>query len=487
MDKRFPLALVIVLTPFVFLLSCKKVNEATLLGGSLVPEADNITTFEKTFAAQTNNVGLSDTTNLVYSDAVALGTISNDPEFGQTNASVYFQINPATYGIYPFTAVNPTIDSVVLSLDYIGGYGDTNAQQTVHVYEISQNSTFNDTTYYKFSQPDFETTGPELGSATFVMSTLDDSISLIRKQDTTKVGNQLRIRLSNDFGQRIASADTTAYRNDTLFKKFFRGFALKTTNGNGLAYFSLATSNTSLTIYYRAPKTGGTIDTSATVFSHSLRILSTGATTKGGQANSIVRQPGGGWATYLENNDSLDDKLYIQSTPGGSAGYIKIPALDTLQNKVIHRAELVATRLPSAFDNFFWAPGHLFVDRINEKGDSAFAFPEFVSSSISSSGATIYSFSNFTAFGGALRADETYRFDITKLVQDVITGKQPKPITLRLYAPFISEPYYPGTSPIQHVSVQAVPFPAYGRVVLAGGNYADSSQQLHLRVIYSNL
>lgn len=482
--KRFPLALVL-FSSFIFLLSCKKVNEATLLGGGLVPEVDNINTFETTFAAESNNVRLDDTTKVIYTDPVAVGTITNDPEFGQTTASAYFQINPTVYGSYPFTAKDPLIDSVVLSLDYVGGYGDTNAQQTMHVYEVAQNTTFNDTTYYAFNTPEFETTSPELGSATFVMSSLDDSIGLIRNGDTTRVANQLRISLNPALGERLASYDTTTgsnggYHDDTLFKRLFRGLALKADNGNGLSYFDLSTAKTNLTVYYRATLPSGTIDTAEVVFNHALRIITPTTQSKGGQANIITRQPGGGWANYIDNGAEPDDKLYIQSTPGGSAAYIKIPALDTFQNKLIHRAELIATRLPSTFDNLFPPPGQLFVDRINTKGDSAFLFPEFLVSN-----GTILTF-GFSSFGGSLRADQTYRFNLTQLVQDILTKKQTNP-TLRLYAPFDTRPFDPAVSPAQTVGVQSIPLAAFGRVVLTGGNYTDTGSRLRLRIIYSNL
>src|SRR5215217_5605302 len=338
--KRLLLHLALLLTGFVFISSCKKVNEATLLGGNLVPEVDKINTFETTLPAETNNVLLEDTGKLGYTYPVALGTISNDPEFGQTNASVYFQINPSKYGKYPFSSKeNLAIDSVVLSLDYLGAYGDTNALQTVHVYEIAQTSNFTDTSFYTYNQADIETTGPELGSATYMMSNLDDSFKIIRK-DTVPMANQLRIRLDDVLGLRLAGYDTIkgangGYNNDTIFKTLFRGFALKADNstGNGLGYFDLSnTTKTTLTVYYKATVSGKT-DTAEAVFTHALRYITDNRASTGGQANTIRRQPAGGWATYLNNGEGPDDKLYIQSTPG-SAGYIAIPALDTFQNKL---------------------------------------------------------------------------------------------------------------------------------------------------------
>jgi len=488
------LVLIFLLAGSVFLPSCKKINEATLLGGGLVPDVDNINTFAATLDVVTDNVYLEDSSRIIYTDPVALGAITNDPEFGQTKASVYFQVSSPFYKNYPYVSrENFTVDSVVLSLDYLGGFGDTNSMQTVHVYEVSQNTTFNDTSYYRFNQPDFETTGAELGSATFAMSSLKDSMTLIRNKDTSHVANQLRIRLDNALGARLASYDTTntpngGYYNDTLFKALFRGFALKADNNgsNGLAYFDLSnTTKTNLTVYYKATLSGKT-DTTQVTYTHTLRAITTGRSSTGGQANIITRQPAGNWATYLNNGTPQDDKLYLQSTPSGSVGYIKIPALDTFQNKLIHRAELVATRLPSEADNYFTAPGQLFVDRnkldtTDHTKDSAFLFPEYVSFNASN----IPSF-NFIPFGGKLQADNTYRFNITQTVQDVLTQKYSNP-TLRIYAPFDTRPFYPSQSPPSRVFVDAIPTPAYGRVVLAGGNYSDQSLRLRVRLIYSNL
>jgi len=486
-----PPSLILFVSIVLFFLSCKKIDEATTLGGDLVPEVDNINTFEASFQTETDNILLdaNDTAKLGYGDAVALGTISSDPEFGRTAASVYFQVAPATYGTYPFSAPNPQIDSVVLSLDYVSGYGDTTLPQRVRVYEIAQATGFNDTSYYPLNQPDFETTGAELGSALFTMSQLKDSFSIIRT-DTQHVANQLRIRLNNSFGERLARYDTTTgvnggYHNDTLFKSLFRGFAIKAEDGagNGLAYFNLSnTDKTKLTVYYKATK-DATIDTAEVTFTHSLRYTTGTNTSVGGQANSIKRQIGGNWETYLNNTVAQDDKLYIQSSPG-SAATIKVPGLDTFQNKVIHRAELVVTRLPSTFDNWFAAPEQLFTDRIkSETGkDSAFHFQEFVALNTSTQ---TWGFS-LASLGGALRTDNTYRFNITTTVQDIITNKKPN-LPLRIYAPFDTRPFGLQNGTYVPTFVSTIPYPAYGRVVLAGGNYAETGKQLRLRIIYSNL
>jgi Domain of unknown function (DUF4270) len=280
--------------------ACKKINEATELGAGLIPPIDNITTFETFLDIETDNQLFNDTTKVYYDDYMALGNISSDPEFGATHADAYFNISRSSYYNNPFIHKDSVIaiDSVILSLSYETAYGDTNSSQTFRVYEIAPNAGFNDTSLYKYNQADFLTTGSELGSKSFQINKLDDSILHIRKRDTTKLANVMRIPLLNSFGVRLSEYDTTnsatgGYRTDSLFKALFRGFAIKADNGgNVLTYIDPTNSEkTKLIVYYRLKIAGGLKDTTFAEFSH----------LTSGQANIIRRTAAGNWASYLAN------------------------------------------------------------------------------------------------------------------------------------------------------------------------------------------
>lgn len=478
-----PSLVLFVSTIFLFF-SCKKVNESTELGGPLVPEIDNVTTFETFLATETDNRILEDTNFVGYQDPIAIGAITNDPEFGQTIGNGYFNISSPVYHAYPFTSrENLVIDSVVLSLRYSGIYGDSNSLQTVRVYEVAPTETsFNDDSLHRLNRADFATTGPELGSATFIPSRLKDSVSIIRK-DTVKVANVLRIRLSNSLGQRFANFDTNndpatgGFYNDTLFKQLFRGLAIKAEagTGNGLAYFLPSNASTNLTVYYKAT-INGVLDQSSVVFTHRT----------GGQANTIRRTAGGGWATYLGNGTPADDKLYIQSTPG-SFGSIRIPALSTFSNSVIHLAELVVSRLPSAQENIFTAPPILFLDHVSAN-DSVYTFPKDMQLELTPSQGAIFGTVNFNAFGGRIRpTDNKYHFNITGYVQDLVIGREANH-TLRLSAPYFTEiRHKPLGNGNNFVAIPVANFVSNGRVVVAGGSHADPALRLQLRVVYSKI
>jgi hypothetical protein len=190
----------------------------------------------------------------------------------------------------------------------------------------------------------------------------------------------------------------------------------------------------------------------------------------------ITRNYSGNAGSTLNNGIDNDDKIYIQSGPGTYVS-MKIPGLDTFGNKVIDRAEDVATRITGAGDNIFSPPIRLVLDRINKTGDTAFLLDKDL---VPSSSGTL----GFDLFGGTLKSDQTYRFNITRYVQGIIT-RQERNDTLRIYAPLRTTIYSPVLK--QKITVPVLDRIAEGRVILAGGNYFDPKYRLRLRIIYSNL
>lgn len=471
--------------------SCTKINEGTELGGDLIPVVDNVNTFETSFEVVTDNRTsyYNDSTKLSFYDLVALGQL-NDPEFGATNASVYFNFfrDSARFGLYPFIARKDsiTIDSVVLSLSYQGGYGDSVATQSLSVFELPQNTTFKDSAFYNFNhQPDFAV-GNQIGTRSYRNADLNDSIVVKAPSDTIarKVANVLRIRLNNSFGERLKISDSNAYRSYEIFHTIFPGLGIRPNSGNALSYFDLTDlAKSRISVYYKA-RIGGRDSAAVTDFTHYVAVPLVATINPpnfiNGKANLIRRTPGGGYATYGATG-TVDPLLHIQSAPG-SVAYITIPGLDTVSNKVVHRAELIVSRVTSAGDDKFEVPGLLFLDHITANKDTGFTF--FRDFSVNTTGQ--YDYQNF---GGLLRTDGTYRFNITRYVQGILTRNEPND-TLRLYAPYrtnVSDRNLITQGGSKLVTIPVISRIAYGRVVVAGGNYIDPSRRMRLRVIYSKL
>lgn len=199
--------------------ACRKINDPTELGDDLIPPVDNINTFDTTLTVLAYNDTISiidDSIRLEAGDAHFLGKINNDPLFGSTDARIFLQLKPPAF---PYAFRNKpdsivAVDSIVLVLNYRETYGDTNAVQTVNVYELDQSSKFQYDSSYLVRRNNF-TYSNLLGSRSFAPNILNDSVKAFG--DTAK--NQLRIKLDNSFGARLLAYDSSnnslsnAYKN----------------------------------------------------------------------------------------------------------------------------------------------------------------------------------------------------------------------------------------------------------------------------------
>lgn len=477
MNRKISLSVIAVLTGLIIYSSCTKVD-TTDLGNELIPAVDNVKTFETILDVQTDNFLFPDTTRITGSSLHALGIISDDPEFGHTEAKIYSAFGPSTYGTHPFVVKDSVvIDSIVLSLAYGGLYGDSNSVENLEVYQIDPNPNNFKDSVYRISENDFAVLPSVLGNKNVDLKTLNDSLWYRDRKDTVRTINELRIRLDTSFGRQFVNYDTaTQYKNDSIFKTYFKGLAIKASNAganNALAYFSLnSTTNTKLTFYTRVTN-NGVIDTTTTVFAYN----------NGTQANLIRRVPNHGYANYLNNGAPNDDKVYIQSSPGSYAT-VKIPGLDTFKNvnRVIHRAELIIEQIPSAQDNIYTAPSLMFIDAVNAAGDSSFTIRNDFIYTGQGNG---YDVANL---GGDLK-NKKYVFNLSRYLQSVVTKQLPY-YTLRIYAPFFADPYLQlpdGTSmALPNNDLLFVNSPiSNGRLVAGGGS--SPTQKMKVRIIYSKI
>lgn len=468
--------------------ACKKINEATELGGSLIPPIDNITTFDTSLTVQAFNdtFGLAnDSQYLSRNEEFFLGKINSDPFFGQTDARMFFELKPFFYKYYFANKPDSLyIDSVVLVLNYLETYGDTNSAQTINVYELDQSNSFRSDTSYLIRKSNL-TYSILLGSKTVVPSTLNDSVKAYR--DTT--ANQLRIRLNNSFGTRLLGYDssvTGAYVNDSTFSSKFKGFALQSmSTGNAVMGFDLTGANTKLAIYYRHNKGGVSVfDTTVAYF---------GFTGSSAAANYVKRDYSGTPLLASLNNGTIPDPvIYLQNTPGTFAN-IKIPTLTGLSNRVIHRAELIVEQLYDISDSTFRRPDYLYLDASDPSITSSYKFRTIpYDISLNQSGSL-----NLGTFGcvpiraidGSGNPVNTWKFNISRYVQHILTGTQ-SIYDLRLFAPTsIVEEY--GIPPGVDFKVPVLLNPSIikGRIRLVGntGPLDTNPRRIRLRLIYSKL
>ncbi len=464
--------------------SCEKID-TTDIGDDLIPAVDNVSTFDTILDVISDNFLLLDSTRILRNEPHAWGVIENDPEFGKTKGEVYFSLTPNGYGVHPFPKKDSIliIDSVVLALAYTGSFGDSStALQRMLVHEIDYDANFKDSVIgYPINATVIPYDLTVLGSKLVDFKTLDDSVYDVRKKDTLRLKNQLRIQLDKNLANRFLAYDTTnAYKNDSNFKANFKGLAIRVDEAgsptkSALAYFLPNGTNTKLIFYYRVQSSTSSaiVDTVSAEFGFYPFNFA--------NANLLSRTPANNYLTYLNNGNPSDDKLYIQSSPGSYAT-LSIPNLNILSNRIIHRAELIVESISNDPLEKFGKPGSLFLDAIDSVNNRIITVP--------------YDFSyesNFEVlFGGPIKYN-IYNFNLSRYVQGIVT-RHDKVYTLRLSAPFRtnatevrggisftpSQPWeksgFPINSPV-----------AAGRVILAGGTYSDPTKKVRLRIIYSKI
>jgi len=492
--KYLALTLGTITTSLLILFSCTKINEATELGGNLIPPVDNIHTFDTTLEVQVFN----DSFTVVTDSTVALpgfthflGKINSDPFFGKTNAQLFFELKPSTYR---FTFADKPdslhLDSVVLIMDYVQTYGDSTIPQTLNVYEVGGNITdFRYDTTYRYRQNTIPRAGL-LGFRTIVPKDLDDSVKVYK--DTT--ARQLRIRLNDSFGQRLLAYDTAgngAYTSDSNFRQNFKGFALESVGGgNAIMGFNLLGANTKLAIYYRYDVAPGDVDTTVNYWTF---------TDLSAEANPVSRDYSGTPFEASVNGITgpPDAFSFIQNTPG-TFSTIKVPGLAGLSNRIVHRAELIAEEAWDASDSLFPPPPRLLLDAYDPGKSEYRTIPfDFILESTSNN-------NNITSFGGipfrsldnANHSIYTWRFNLSRYVQNIVIGKE-QAMDLRLGAPAYLTEYTGPTSSIVKRSVyvnttldvaNGSGVPVLGRVRLYGGDATSTNpHRMRLRVVYSKI
>ena len=482
---------------FLFVISsCRKINAVTELGGGLIPAVDNITTFDTTITVEAYNdlfTILNDSIRSSSSDEQFLGLINNDPFFGKTDARMFFQLTPPNYR-YSFLGKPDSLhlDSIVLVLDYNSTYGDTTVAQTINVYEIDPFVEFRRDSNYLVRENIF-TYSSLLGSRNIRPENLKDSVKAY--QDTT--AKQLRIRLSDVFGQRLLTYDTTGvndgYSSDSVFKSKFKGFALQSVGiGNAIMGFNLTGVNTKLAIYYKDDNGDAPVnkwDTAVAYFTFTGFSAGTNFIKRDYSTSELIGSIGG---------TSPDPVVYIQNTPGTFAT-LKIPHLAGLNNRVIHRAELVAEQLYHISDSIFPPPVALFLDAYDPTAAKYRTIPYDViidqsgSANLGSFG--VYPINAMDGFGNMVR---TWHFNISRYVQHVVNDTEPV-YDLRLTAPYYlrNELYKPPQT--NAVDILLPFFPpggftinpsmARGRVRLIGNTGVNdlNPRRMRLHIIYSKL
>lgn len=505
-------------------IGCTKLDTTTL-GADLIT-VDNVNTFSDTLTVNATQGIFNDSTILQKGDNHAIGVITTDPLFGNTDARVYVQFKPTFYPFYfgnagdtvknnSFIGGSPNagFDSAFVTLSYKGAWGDTtsagNIPQTFEVRAITDDNfrLKTDTIRPLGSTPPM-VDNTILGTATITPQIIAKKVILAKGKDS--VINQIRIMMTGA-GETFAAAlfnsqDTfttspnNGFFNDSTFRKNYNGFEIRVknaTSGNTLYYINLAEAKSRFEFHFHKTK-NGVRDTA--VQSFQMYTSRVGSIPPSSSMNYIKRNYSTG---NLPAPNTATNNVFLQTSPGTFAN-LSIPGLTGYSNRLVHRAFLIVEQTPenTSTDKIFTAPPFLYLDL----KDTVTSMPQrYKPVYFDLTSAVPYNpdvttvnglyhpfpFANVdvATFGGAAlkrfepAGNQFYRYEInlTRYVQHIVTNGY-KNYDLRLYAPF--NYYYP-----QYVGTQYI-IPFYNPIALGRvrvGTGLNTNHKMKLVVIYSKV
>lgn len=390
----------------VFSFSCKKSPET--IGNGLQPQ-DNVISLHRTDSIEILSYSvLADSLGTKSLLNALLGSLK-DPVFGVTNAGFYTQLHLSSTSQHFGTA--PVLDSIVLQLCYSGYYGDTTTPQTVHVYELSDSLSAQESYYASSTVARYEE--DYANGYTFYPHPKTATIVLANDTVTRPV---VRIPLSASFGEKLMNADSSVFATPDSFKAFFKGLYVTceaVSEGGSISYINLTNNTYSVLQLYYHESAGSAnqkrydfyVTSADTYFNHYEHDYTQGS-------EEFVQQ-------FVNGDTALGRQtLYLQSM-GGVKAFLKFPdihhlgadSLKPYQHVVINQAKLVLPGSSLANDTSnFKNPPSLALVGINDNG-SSYLLPDY--------------FEGSNYFGGTYSTTtKDVRFNITRYVQSLLSGQR---------------------------------------------------------------
>jgi len=259
-----------------------------------------------------------------------VGTL-DDPAFGKSRSELYWQFNLAA--IPDFTSA--ILDSLVLSVNFdtvTVGYGKVDVPQDLEVSRISEQM-FRTEDY--FSDRQFAVEPEPLGLGEDVLTNTDTTRVLEPRNlevVTNLYGPQMRVRLSDEFGNEFISYADSIFDSNITFQETFFGLRLSPTEETGgMINFTLLDqiNGPRLNVYFTVNDTMGQYNMTTSSLSVIHSYFEHDIT------GSLVEQ-------FLTDGSENDSLLFVQSIGGPSAEFL-LTDLSALEGSTINSARLDLT------------------------------------------------------------------------------------------------------------------------------------------------
>ncbi len=345
-----------------------------------------------------------------------------DPIFGFAKAGHVTEVRLSTSNpdFVPTgsTLTDIIIDSLVMILDYqrLGDFNiynfssnedtityvyGTPSAQFIQIFELDENLSVDDR-YYDNRQPTFLPTDLVKPGFNLVTPAPFDSVTVnnVRRQ------SQIRLPMNDEMGYRIIEASAEGGLNAEAFLTLVKGFYFQVDEAQsgmgdgGIIYFDTFSSDSKMRMYYRNLEAGDTLEYDFPIRVNTGKYNLFDHDFSQAQQGTLVEQLGGN--TALGQQD-----LYVQAMSGTKVR-IEIPYLEDLRdlpNVSLNKAVLsVPVRVEDI--GIFPIPERMFLFGRDEEG-RLFLLQDELDSRI----------------GGIFdKATMSYRFFITRYVQDVLSG-----------------------------------------------------------------
>jgi len=365
--------------------ACKKNwNE---LGSQLIA-TENITVLSFDSLKIKASIHKEDSLSSLNTSSYFLGSFT-DADFGSTDASIYTEFRmPSSDVVF---GENAQADSIVLSFQIEGFYGDTSSALNISVKEMLEeitssttDSSGQDSSIVIYTDQDFLIDNATIGSLSYTAASSGATL--------------VNINLTNEFAQSFLDAETLNFEDNTAFQSFFKGLYISCdqfTSQGMLLELDLLDVSSKLTLYYQNSESDS--------LSYDFQINS--------NADKMTRWSHDYSTTNIPNLIGEEDleQAYVQGSVGYRT-YLTLPSLESLKdsNYVIHKAELTIPYVYNENDSVFSIPSKLGLAAVNSQGGL-----EILSEDQNIQGSSYFD-------GNSNILDQTYTFNIARYAHKVI-------------------------------------------------------------------
>jgi len=288
-------------------------NEGTLIGENLQPPTDKFSVnYYDEFPVEVYTESLDS----LRSDEISLAVAGEfiDPVFGTTKADFITQVRLSDSLVF---SEEPVIDSLIVFLEVIDSYGDTNSIMEINVHELKKD-VYLDSAYYSNLNQEGLYYEDVVGSANY------------NAYDTL-----IKIYMNNTFIEKIKANTSVLVKQDDFLQKF-KGlyFTSDRQSGNGvLTNFNLLSFASEMVLFYHYP--------SSDTLYYNFSISQSSARINMYSHDFSTADPAYG-INHL--NDNIEDSVsYVQGLAGAFTKF-SFPTLENWRDSLpiaINKAELV--------------------------------------------------------------------------------------------------------------------------------------------------